>query len=258
MAWIHGGGFAGGSASVAIYDGAALARHGIVVVTINYRVGILGILAHPALTSEGRTSGTYGLMDQVAALRWTQRNIEKFGGDPDRVTIAGQSAGAASVHLLLGAPSAAGLFQRAIAESDSGLGAALDPLATAEAQGQRVMVAAGVSDIAALRALPAEALTRAAHDPSLGPAGLRFKPVYDAHFLPDPQVERSDVPVLTGLNADEANTSPDWLVEAERGLSELLVRRIGNDAARFARHFQMAVRGLLHAPCCVSKRSPLC
>ncbi len=116
--WIYGGGFSSGSAACAIYDGLEYAKKGIVFVSINYRVGALGFMAHPELTKEGNgTSGNYGLMDQVAALQWIKENIAAFGGDPANVTIGGQSAGSISVYALIASPSARGLFQRAIAES---------------------------------------------------------------------------------------------------------------------------------------------
>jgi para-nitrobenzyl esterase len=119
LVWIYGGRFIGGSGSEPIYDGEGLARKGLVVVTFNYRTGVFGFLATPELSQEsGRNaSGNYGLLDQIAALRWVHQNIASFGGDPNRVTIAGQSAGAASVLHLINAPLAKGLFQRAIAQS---------------------------------------------------------------------------------------------------------------------------------------------
>ncbi|NPV48577.1 MAG: carboxylesterase family protein [Armatimonadetes bacterium] len=119
MFWIHGGGFIQGGAAQTVYDGATLAREGVVVVTINYRLGPYGFLAHPALAAEAGdgTSGNYGLMDQIAALRWVRDNIAQFGGDPGNVTIFGESAGAVSVNLLLCSPLARGLFHRAIAQS---------------------------------------------------------------------------------------------------------------------------------------------
>ncbi len=137
LVWIYGGAFTGGSSAVALYDGEALARKGLVVVTFNYRVGVLGFLAHPELTRESKfhASGNYGLLDQIAALRWVQTNIAAFGGDPRRVTIGGQSAGAASVHILTASPLAKGLFHRAIAQSGSGLGNGARPLPEAETEG---------------------------------------------------------------------------------------------------------------------------
>ena len=119
LVYIYGGAFTEGSTAVPAYDGEGLAKKGLVVVTINYRVGIMGFFAHPELTRESatKTSGNYGLLDQVAALQWVRANIAKFGGDPARVTIDGQSAGASSVNALIASPLAKGLFTRAIAES---------------------------------------------------------------------------------------------------------------------------------------------
>jgi para-nitrobenzyl esterase len=149
MVWIPGGGFRAGSASGPIYDGEGLARRGVIVVSINYRLGKLGFLAHPWLTAEsGRhASGNYGLMDQIAALQWVRRNIGAFGGDPAQVTIFGQSAGSYSVNYLVASPLAKGLFARAIGESGAAfapatvgsiMGHTLRPLADAEKGGQRL------------------------------------------------------------------------------------------------------------------------
>jgi para-nitrobenzyl esterase len=119
LVWIHGGSLVSGASREAIYDGANLARRGVVVVSINYRLGVLGYLAHPQLSAESpdKVSGNYGLLDQLAALRWVQANIAAFGGDPANVTIAGQSAGGLSVLYLMVSPTARGLFAKAIAES---------------------------------------------------------------------------------------------------------------------------------------------
>ncbi|MGQ3045378.1 MAG: carboxylesterase/lipase family protein [Niveispirillum sp.] len=233
MVWIHGGGFAGGSGSVPLYDGEKLAARGIIVVTINYRVGIYGFLAHPALTAEAGSSGNYGLMDQVAALRWVQNNIANFGGDPKRVTIAGQSAGAASVHAILSSPKADGLFIRAIAQSGSGMGIPSLPLSDAEVRGQKVMDAAGVTGIAALRALSPEQLAKAAKDPSVGPPGLRFFPITEPAILPNPERQRQDIPVLTGLTTDESSNGPDWHLTTAAKLNDLIDRRFGTQAPSF-------------------------
>jgi para-nitrobenzyl esterase len=119
LVWIHGGGYTNGSAAMPLYWGDRLAQKGVVVVTIAYRLGPLGFLAHPELTAESRhhSSGNYGLMDQIAALEWVHKNIAAFGGDPERVTIAGQSSGSISVSILMASPLGKGLFQRAIGES---------------------------------------------------------------------------------------------------------------------------------------------
>ena len=167
MVWIYGGGFQNGSASEAIYRGDYLARHGVIVVGINYRVGMMGFFAHPALTAESphHASGDYGLMDMIAALGWVQRNIPAFGGDPGRVTIFGQSAGSEAVNLLVASPLAKGLFQRAIGESGgefmSGLPNAMGGLAAAEAAGKKVADQLDAHSLAELRSLTADDVTAA-------------------------------------------------------------------------------------------------
>ena len=164
MLWIYGGGFNEGSSSVAVYDGAELARKGVIVVSVNYRVGPLGFLTHPELTkeSERRSSGNYGLLDQIAALRWVRDNIAAFGGDPGQVTIFGQSAGALSVAALMRSPLAKGLFTRAIAQSGPGLLGrnalgANATLSDREAAGLKYAESKGAHSLAELRALPAAA-----------------------------------------------------------------------------------------------------
>lgn len=161
MFWIYGGGFNEGSSSVAVYDGTELAKKGVVVVSVNYRVGPLGFLAHPELTneSEHHSSGNYGLLDQISALQWVQRNIAAFGGDPNQVTVFGQSAGALSVMHLMRSPLAKGLFGRAIAQSGPGLlgrnvlgGGAT--LADREAAGAKYIESKGAKTLAEMRALP--------------------------------------------------------------------------------------------------------
>ncbi|WP_332770487.1 carboxylesterase/lipase family protein [Phenylobacterium sp.] len=164
MVWIHGGGFTIGSGAMAVSDGAALARQGVVVVTLNYRLGRFGFFAHPALARPGEPTGNYAIMDQIAALQWVKRNIAAFGGDPTNVTVFGESAGGGSVLALMGSPAARGLFHKAIVESGGGR----DVLASLEASGADAPAgyAAGEAfaekaglkapDAAALRALPAE------------------------------------------------------------------------------------------------------
>lgn len=209
IVFIHGGGFSSGSNSVPIYNGAKMAQKGVVFVTINYRVGSLGFLAHPELSEESpnNASGNYGLLDQVAALEWVQQNIEKFGGDPGNVTIAGQSAGSFSVNYLVASPLAEGLFHQAIAES----GAALLPtnpiagnnsLENAEKQGQKAAQSVGAESISELRNLPADSIVSIQQ---------RFFPIVDGNFLPEPihklfkSGDYNEVPVITGWNADEGN-----------------------------------------------------
>jgi para-nitrobenzyl esterase len=209
LVWIHGGAWKNGSASMPLYWGDRLARRGVIVVTVAYRLGPLGFLAHPELTAESAhgSSGNYGLLDQVAALEWIQRNIAKFGGDPARVTIAGQSSGAMSVSVLMASPKAKGLFHRAIGQS----GGLFEPvqiapsylLANAERDGKAYASSVGADSIAALRALPAAELLK-------GRAGSVSHPVVDPYVLPAAPYDAfssgssANVPLLVGFNAEEA------------------------------------------------------
>jgi len=199
MVWLHGGSFAYGSGGE---DAAILAPQGVVVVTINYRLGALGFLAHPALTRESphRSSGNYGLLDQIEALGWVQRNIAAFGGDPNRVTIFGHSAGAVSVLMLLTSPGARGLFQRAIAQSSS-----LDAspsLSESEARGVEIAKGLGAPTADPLRALRSETVERIL---SVAPSG--FEPTMDGWVLSEPvhkALERDrGIPLLVGATARE-------------------------------------------------------
>jgi para-nitrobenzyl esterase len=201
LVWIHGGGLVQDGARH--YDGTKLAADGIVVVTINYRLGALGFLAHPALASRpGGPAGNYGLMDQQAALRWVQRNIARFGGDPRNVTIAGQSAGGLSVLAQMVSPGARGLFQRAIVQSGT---FALNqrPLATAEAAGQTFATAVGCPDqtAACLRSVPVSDL--------VSKFGVEIPGVVDGSVLTQPigtalaRGQFTRVPVINGITHDE-------------------------------------------------------
>ncbi|HET9159644.1 MAG TPA: carboxylesterase family protein [Caulobacteraceae bacterium] len=173
MFWIHGGGFINGSGTADLYDGSALARQGVVVVTINYRLGRFGFFSHPSLTAAagGEPVGNYGLMDMIAALKWTQANIGKFGGDPNKVTIFGESAGGFAVNDLMISPAAKGLFIRAIVESGAGRETA-PPLAQAETLGTAFATKAGLTNATAaqLRALSAEQILKLG-DPDLTAGG---------------------------------------------------------------------------------------
>lgn len=204
LVYIYGGGFSTGGAAVPIYDGEATAKKGVVFVVINYRVGIFGFLAHPELSKESghNASGNYGLMDQLAALRWIKQNIKAFGGDPDNVTIAGQSAGSISVNYLVASPLGKGLFQRAIAESGASfIGQGNSELADAEANGVKTAQALGASSIAELRAKPAAELVG---------KGQQNHPIVDGYVLPQSvarifaESKQNDVPLLTGWNEDDA------------------------------------------------------
>jgi para-nitrobenzyl esterase len=207
MVWIHGGGFVVGSGSEPRYDGTRLAQRGIVVVTLNHRLNALGFLAHSELTAEAEdhASGNYGMLDLVAALRWVQRNIEAFGGDPAMATIAGESAGSEAVSALMASPLAKGLFARAIGESGAMFATpsrSPAPLPKAEENGVALMRKVGAKNLRELRAASAEAILAAA-------PGLGYRPIVDGRFLPKAPAqifaagEQSDVPLMAGWNLDE-------------------------------------------------------
>ncbi len=244
--WIHGGALQSGSSKEPLYDGARLAAHGILVVSINYRLGVLGFLAHPELSAESPLgiSGNYGLLDQIEALRWIRRNIGAFGGDPSKVTIAGESAGGLSVMYLMAAPDARGLFSKAIAQSaymistpelkQSRFGAP-----AAEQAGANLAAALHAPDVAALRAMDPQTLTDAAAAAYFAPFG-----VIDGHVLPRQLVdvfdrgEQARVPLLAGFNSGEirslsflAPPTPASPAEYERIIRE----RYGDLADEFLR-----------------------
>jgi len=213
MVYIYGGGFTEGSGSVAVYDGTQLANRGVVVVNMNYRVGPLGFLVHPELTTESAhgSSGNYGLLDQIAALQWVHKNIAAFGGDPGRVMIFGQSAGATSVYDLMQSPLAKGLFVRAIAESGmrlfAGPGNSQATLADREKMGVRWAESRGAHSLAELRALPPGILFEPA---GVGGPLLPNQPVTDGWVLPTPGTGRSssEVALVVGMVADDIGVSP--------------------------------------------------
>lgn len=209
--WIHGGSLTGGGSKETLYDGTKLAQRGIVVVSINYRLGVLGYLAHPQLTAESpnKVSGNYGLLDQVESLRWVQKNIGAFGGDAKNVTIAGESAGGLSVMYLMASPLARGLFAKAILQSSYMV--SMPELKerrfghdAAEASGAKLATALNAPSLGALRAMDARMITDAS-------AALRFLPlgVVDGKVLPKQIVDTFDkgeqarVPTLAGFNQGE-------------------------------------------------------
>jgi para-nitrobenzyl esterase len=225
LVWIHGGGYVQGSGSGRFYDGTALAREGIVVVTLNYRLGPLGFFAHPRLPGPSN----FGLLDQIAALRWVRSNIGAFGGDPGQVTVAGESAGGGSVLNLVVSPAANGLFARAIVESGGGGGGRT--LAWAKASGQRMgdCITHGAHDpVAALRTIPAEALRdsvrRCADESNYDPG-----PIIDGTVVLDTPLARfaarrdQNVPMLIGTNSDEGS-----LLGRENPWLDTLGRRLGD------------------------------
>ena len=235
LVFIHGGAFAGGSGHVAIYDGANLAKRGLVVVTINYRVGVFGFFAHPDLKAEGEGTGNYGLLDQVAALRWVRANAARFGGDPARVTIAGESAGASSVNDLQAMPAAKGLFARAMSISGASIAIDAPSLAQGEAESTALAGRLGAASLAQLRALPAGRLIEATRfRPGTGAPRLTWVPHVDGKVFPadptDPNAPRaSRVPLLTGFNAEEMI---DVSVRTPADLERALRARYGDFAER--------------------------
>lgn len=211
MVWIHGGGFTYGTGRDPNFDGTNLARKGVILVTINYRLGTLGFMAHPELTKESpnNASGNYGILDQIAALRWVQQNISAFGGNPDNVTIFGESAGSGSVNILQASPLAKGLFHRVIGQStsqmdpDGGLIGRHD-LKAAEWYGRAYTEKFGAPSISELRKLPAEEF--------LSATTFFWPTERDGYVLPDfvyrlyEQGRHNDVPTLVGSNSDEGST----------------------------------------------------
>lgn len=203
LVYFHGGGLFAGSGCEPRYAGDVLARRGIICITVNYRLGIFGYFAHPELTKESpnHTSGNYGYLDQVAALKWIQKNIKAFGGDPARVTIAGESAGSISVSALMCSPLSKNLIAGAIASSGSLMGALSPmPLAEAEKNGLKVATDLTASSLAALRAIPAEKLLQVKG---------QFSSTIDGYFIPKAPVEiyvkgeQAKVPLLIGWNSQE-------------------------------------------------------
>ena len=249
--WIHGGSLVGGSGRDPAYDGARLAGRGIIVVSINYRLGVFGWLAHPELSSESPLglSGNYGLLDQIQALKWVRSNISAFGGDPANVTIAGESAGALSVMYLMAAPPARGLFAKAIAESaymistpelkQSSFGSP-----SAEESGTKLAAALHAPNIAAMRAMDAAALTEAAPAAGFGPWGA-----IDGHILPRQLVdvfdkgEQAPVPLLAGFNSGEIRSlrflSPPPAANAA-AYESTIRRQYGDMADEFLRLYPSA------------------
>lgn len=232
LVYVHGGAFLEGSGSLASYDGTQLSRNGLVVVTINYRLGIFGYFASSALRTESGhdSAGNYGLADQIAALNWVKTNIAAFGGDPQRVTLAGQSAGAESVAELLASPRAKGLFQRAIMLSDPLLWPAgtVAPLDEAAKQGDEFTSKYG-GTLDALRAVPADTLLNATDAPPK-------RPVVDGYWLPEQPGDDlthpigSDVPVMLGWVKDEGFPATKLSAEAFRADAQ---KKYGDNAERF-------------------------
>ncbi len=208
LVYIFGGGFQNGDGSEPRYDGESMASHGIVAVSVNYRTNIFGFFVHPELTKESphHASGNYGLLDQVAALEWVRKNIAAFGGDPKRVTVAGESAGSISVSALMASPLSKHLMAGSIGESGAAIASLPpQPLAEAEQNGVKFATAAGVDTLAALRKMTAEQIQEA----SAKAQGVRFSTAMDGYFLSKPLTdifaagEQAKVPLLEGSNTQE-------------------------------------------------------
>lgn len=245
LVWIHGGALVSGASHLSMYDGQFLAsQEGLVVVSINYRLGVLGFLAHPQLSEESpsHTSGNYGFLDQVEALRWVRRNISAFGGDPDNMTIAGESAGALSVMNLMASPMARGLFAKAIAQSSNissapRLTGAAHGHQSAEAAGKWLEQELGVGGIAAMRAIPAQDFFDRATQ-----AGYAQGTTIDGQFFKRQIIEtfeagqQAHVPLLVGFNSGEMRSLRRLLPVAPEDAADYeaeIERRYGNLARRF-------------------------
>jgi len=247
LVYFYGGGLLTGDGSEPRYDGASLARKGIVVLTVNYRLNVFGFFAHPELTQEAphHVSGNYGHLDQTAALRWVRANIQAFGGDPDRVTIAGESAGSLSVSAQMVSPLAKHLIAGAIGSSGSLLGTLSPiPLAKAEQNGMVFATSIGATSLAALRALPASHLLEATANDPFG----QFPPTLDGSFLPHPPAaifaagQQAHVPLLAGWNSEEM--SYPWLMGTEaptpENFAKVLRTRYGERADEALRLYPAA------------------
>ena len=235
IAWIYGGGFAGGSTSAPLYDGTHFAQKGVVFVSISYRVGSFGFLATPELSSEsGHGSGNYGMLDQIAGLEWIRANIAKFGGDPSKVTLLGHSAGGFSVSMLAASPLAKGLFRAVISESGANFtppedspwaGTSIETLRMSEAAGETWLKSLGASTLEEARALPAATILAAQR----GPGAPRFWPPVDGYVITGDQYDLwshgqfNDTPILVGDVSDEA--AGFGVRKTDSAAFEALVRR---------------------------------
>ncbi|WP_266365757.1 carboxylesterase/lipase family protein [Tellurirhabdus rosea] len=234
LVWIYGGGFSSGGSAVPIYDGEAMARKGVVFVSLNYRVGPFGFLAHPALSAEsGRNvSGNYGLLDQIAALQWVKQNIAQLGGDPGQVTIAGQSAGSTSVNCLVASPLARNLFNKAIAQSGAIFTRTLPTLRQAEEAGMQFMKTVGASSIAELRAKPAAEIQQKSEGGNA--------PIVDGYLLPASIArifadrKQNPVALMTGWNEDEGlNGTPKSAADFRAQLE----KQYGPESQNLLKHY---------------------
>lgn len=235
--WIHGGAYTGGFGHEIEFDGQAFAGQDVILVTINYRLGMLGFLSHPILSLDDPdgTSGNYGLYDQLAALQWVKDNIASFGGDPDNITIMGQSAGAGSVQALVSSPLAKGLVSKAIIMSGGGLGGIIAPRSQADANkiGEAMWAYSGVTTANEMRAYPADKfdnLLRSFTMPNSGPGlGLPFNPCVDGRLLTDSfdataqAGNQLDIPYMIGFTSDDL--MPEMMEKSARDWSLLLEKQ---------------------------------
>jgi len=232
--WIHGGAFSGGNSSEIEFDGAAYCEQGVILVTINYRLGLLAFLAHPELTSESEynASGNYGILDQIAALKWVNENIESFGGDPNKVMVFGQSAGAMSVQTLISSSLTSGMISSAIMQSGGGYKERLNKdvtLSDAEEQGKEIVALSGLASINEMRKLPAEEILKIAGQYvekliKKGNIGLAFIPCMDGYVLEqsyDETIEKGlhhPIPYIIGSTANDITATPGVGTNDENGL----------------------------------------
>jgi len=249
IAFIYGGGFSIGSSGMALYDGEQVAKHGAVFVNFNYRVGILGFMAHPQLTREqGGHSGDYGFLDQNAALKWIHDNIAKFGGDPSKVVLMGQSAGAGSVTAQIFSPLSRGLFSEAVMSSgcswaSSGFMGPEPTLAQAEQTGLQIQKLLHAGSIAGMRELPADRIMALQAEFQVGAnrSGVRTGPIIDGYFTPGSQLEmlqaheNNDVPIIASSNEDDIDSNMNPLTRATTVAQyrDIARRMYGDNAAQF-------------------------
>ncbi len=240
LVYFYGGGFQAGASDEPRYDGESMARKGVVAITVNYRLGVFGFLAHPELTKESphKASGNYGLLDQSAALRWVRKNAAAFGGDPKKITIAGESAGSFSVSAQMASPLSRGLIAGAIGESGAMFGTTLRAanLSDAEEGGKLFAAKAGASSLAELRSMPANSVLEVAK-------GSRFGIAIDGYFLPKTPVEiygkgeQARVPLLAGWNSEESGAGS--VLGPQPATPEGFARAV---RALYPNHFEEALR----------------
>lgn len=239
MIWIHGGGFTTGSGNVPLYNGAALAAQGIIVVTFNYRLGIMGFMQHPDLMKESGAGGEFGLLDQVQAIKWVKKNSRALGGDPDNITIAGQSAGGASVIAMLSTPLTEGLFNRAIIQSGGGITGFSEPATQKEnfEAGNFVVANSGRNSVDALRALPAQTVVDKTTGVTMEDGRpVRFYPQMGNHF--SSTFSAAGIPVIAGVTRDETSAFDKLTPIDEARYNAYMLAQFGKQADEFISLYQ--------------------